>query len=46
MKSSNSNKKKKKRKKKKRWGEVVEASIYQTVEYVVKLVEKSRAVRQ
>lgn len=46
MKSSNSNKKKKRRKKKKRWGEVVEASIYQTVEYVVKLVEKSRAVRQ
>lgn len=45
MKSSNSNKKKK-RKKKKRWGEVVEASIYQTVEYVAKLAEKSRAVRQ
>lgn len=44
MKSSNSNKKN--RKKKKRWGEVVEASIYQTVEYIVKLVEKSRAVRQ
>lgn len=43
MKSSNSNKK---REKKRRWGEVVEASIYQTVEYVVKLVEKSRAVRQ
>lgn len=44
MKSSNSNKKN--RKKKKRWREVVEASIYQTVEYIVKLVEKSRAVRQ